>query len=122
MGRITEMFAYLNSSTKDWKSGSIKLDDFKSFNINNDAKLYRRWYKYGKESTFEEYLNNLKLDKLSKIKTVEELKEYVKLYPPKNNEVIELKRTKYLEELADRDFRVGDTFFVDGIGTFKFID
>lgn len=56
------------------------------------------------------------------VKTVEELKEYIKLHPPKNNEVIKIRRTKQLEELANKDFRVGDTFFIDGIGTFKFID
>lgn len=122
MGRVTEMLAYLNSSTEDWQDGTIKREDFSSFTIDEKSKLYRRWYKYGKESTFDEYLNNLKSDKLSKIKTVEELKEYIKLHPPKNNEVIELKRTKDLEELANKDFRVGDTFFIDGIGTFKFTD
>jgi len=73
---------------------------------------------------YSEHLNRTGFseEETDKIKTVEELKEYIKLYPPKNNEVTKLRRTKELEELADRDFRVVDTFFVDGIGTFKFID
>lgn len=73
---------------------------------------------------YSEHLNRIVFseEETDKIKTVEELKEYIKLHPPKNNEVIELRRTEQLEELADRDFRAADTFFIDGIGTFKFID
>lgn len=63
MGRMTEMLAYLNSSTEDWQDGTIKREDLSSFTIDEKSKLYRRWYRYGKENTFEEYLQNMKPNK-----------------------------------------------------------
>jgi len=62
MGRLTQMIEYLNSSTEDWRKGNsyIKYENFTHFNIGQKAKDYRKWYKYGKEDTFKEYLDNKK--------------------------------------------------------------
>lgn len=84
--------------------------------------------------------------KPQEIETVEQLKQYVKENPPKDNKVTVLKRNKELQEWANNEVRKqhrdllmygngypknvvleeivlakdADIFFVDGIGIFKF--
>ena len=58
MARLTQMMAYLNSSSQDWNKSPTKIrhEDFTHFNIDQEAKEFRKWYKYSKEDTFENYL------------------------------------------------------------------
>lgn len=54
MGRLTQMINYLNSDAKDWQTtGGISYSDFTHFNISEESKKFRRWYKYSKQ---EEYV------------------------------------------------------------------
>lgn len=55
------------------------------------------------------------------IETVEQLKQYIKENPPKDNKVTILKRTPDLEKLTEGK-EVAGLFFIDGIGIFKFED
>lgn len=48
MGRLTEMFAYLNSTAEDWQSGKLTYDMFKSYNITDEAKKVRQGYQNGR--------------------------------------------------------------------------
>lgn len=67
MGRLTQAFAYVNSTPQDWQNGRISINDFTHLSISDNIKLYRRWIRYGKEETFEGYIEKLK-KKLNKQK------------------------------------------------------
>jgi len=56
MGRATEALAYLNSSTEDWQKGRISNQRLSSFTITEESKLVRRWYRYGENKSFADYL------------------------------------------------------------------
>lgn len=58
MSRLSQGVVYINSTREDWQNGKISNSNLTSLVLTDNLKKLRRWNKYGKEETFDEFLIN----------------------------------------------------------------